>query len=98
MIVLDRVDPEDIALAEGPLELLATLAVEHLDLVENDDELSPLVRVLTGPFARLEAYLLDDYPVVVELHREKIGIIELDKDLAPGEWRYLTEAEIKLKP
>jgi 16S rRNA pseudouridine516 synthase len=34
---------------------------------------------------------------VVELHREAIGHIELDKDLAPGEWRYLTDEEIKLK-
>ncbi|QSX33045.1 16S rRNA pseudouridine(516) synthase RsuA [Shewanella avicenniae] len=31
---------------------------------------------------------------VTELHREAIGAIELDESLAPGEWRYLTEAEI----
>lgn len=31
---------------------------------------------------------------VVELHRERIGAIELDEDLAPGEYRPLTEEEI----
>ncbi len=31
---------------------------------------------------------------VVGLHRESIGAIELDPDLASGEWRYLTEQEI----
>ena len=34
---------------------------------------------------------------VVELHREAIGNIELDSALAPGEWRYLTDEEAKLK-
>lgn len=32
---------------------------------------------------------------VVGLHRECVGKIELDKHLAPGEWRYLTDKEIK---
>ncbi|MFV7772033.1 16S rRNA pseudouridine(516) synthase RsuA [Shewanella marisflavi] len=31
---------------------------------------------------------------VVKLHRESIGEIVLDDTLAPGEWRYLTPAEI----
>ncbi|ABM00817.1 16S rRNA pseudouridine(516) synthase RsuA [Shewanella amazonensis] len=31
---------------------------------------------------------------VIGLHREAVGAIELDPQLAPGEWRYLTEAEI----
>ncbi|MRI31950.1 16S rRNA pseudouridine(516) synthase RsuA [Endozoicomonas sp. OPT23] len=31
---------------------------------------------------------------VVGLHREQVGEIELDEDLEPGEWRYLTEAEV----
>ena len=31
---------------------------------------------------------------VVELHRERIGAIKLDEDLAPGEYRPLTEEEI----
>ena len=32
---------------------------------------------------------------VTALHREQIGQIELDENLALGEWRYLTEQEIK---
>lgn len=32
--------------------------------------------------------------LVVGLHRERIGQIELDPDLALGEWRYLTAEEI----
>ncbi|MCL1148441.1 16S rRNA pseudouridine(516) synthase RsuA [Shewanella sp. 10N.261.52.F9] len=32
---------------------------------------------------------------VTKLHRESVGAIELDADLALGEWRYLTDAEIK---
>ncbi|KPU83568.1 16S rRNA pseudouridylate synthase [Psychromonas sp. PRT-SC03] len=32
--------------------------------------------------------------LVIELHRDKIGDIELDSALALGEWRYLTETEI----
>ncbi|MCF1427631.1 MAG: 16S rRNA pseudouridine(516) synthase RsuA [Shewanella sp.] len=31
---------------------------------------------------------------VVGLHREAVGPLELDADLEPGEWRYLTEAEV----
>lgn len=31
---------------------------------------------------------------VVGLHREQIGDIELDSELALGEWRYLTDAEV----
>ncbi|MCW8994509.1 MAG: pseudouridine synthase, partial [Psychromonas sp.] len=31
---------------------------------------------------------------VISLHREQIGKIELDKNLAAGEWRYLTEDEV----
>lgn len=31
---------------------------------------------------------------VVNLHREAVGSIELDADLAPGEWRYLTDDEV----
>jgi 16S rRNA pseudouridine516 synthase len=32
---------------------------------------------------------------VVNLHREAVGSIELDADLAPGEWRFLTDEEVK---
>ncbi|RYV00736.1 16S rRNA pseudouridine(516) synthase RsuA [Shewanella sp. OPT22] len=31
---------------------------------------------------------------VIGLHREAIGQIELEEDIEPGEWRYLTEEEI----
>ncbi|WP_250657129.1 16S rRNA pseudouridine(516) synthase RsuA [Alkalimarinus coralli] len=31
---------------------------------------------------------------VVELHREQVGEILLDEELAPGEWRYLTQQEV----
>ncbi|WP_440873982.1 16S rRNA pseudouridine(516) synthase RsuA [Thalassotalea sp. PLHSN55] len=31
---------------------------------------------------------------VVGLHREQVGEIKLDDDLAPGQWRYLTEQEV----
>ncbi|MEL7306513.1 MAG: 16S rRNA pseudouridine(516) synthase, partial [Pseudomonadota bacterium] len=33
---------------------------------------------------------------VVELHREKIADITLDENLASGEYRAITEAELKL--
>lgn len=33
--------------------------------------------------------------LVVELHRERIGPVALDPDLAPGECRYLTDAEVR---
>lgn len=33
---------------------------------------------------------------VVSLHREAIGHIELDEDLEPGQWRYLTDKEVNL--
>jgi 16S rRNA pseudouridine516 synthase len=32
---------------------------------------------------------------VVNLHREAVGDIELNTDLAAGEWRFLTDAEMK---
>ena len=31
---------------------------------------------------------------VVGLHREQVGEIKLDEQLAPGQWRYLTDEEV----
>ena len=36
---------------------------------------------------------------VMTLHREAIGSLELDADLKPGDWRFLTDADVKkLRP
>ena len=60
--------------------------------------LSPTVVLLTiteGKYHQVKRMFAATGNKVVNLHREQIGDIELDDQLQPGEWRYLTDAEMR---
>ncbi|GGJ04452.1 pseudouridine synthase [Shewanella hanedai] len=51
--------------------------------------------ITEGKYHQVKRMLAAVGNCVTKLHRESVGKIELDPALAPGEWRHLTEAEIK---
>ncbi|WP_065204429.1 16S rRNA pseudouridine(516) synthase RsuA [Shewanella woodyi] len=51
--------------------------------------------ITEGKYHQVKRMLAAVGNCVTQLHRESVGEIELDESLASGEWRYLTEAEIK---
>lgn len=51
--------------------------------------------ITEGKYHQVKRMLASVGNSVTKLHRESVGKIELDPALAPGEWRYLTDAEIK---
>lgn len=53
-----------------------------------------LVYVTEGKFHQVKRMLQAVRHPVIHLHREKIAMIELDKNLSEGEWRELTPEEI----
>ena len=53
-----------------------------------------LVYVTEGKFHQVKRMLQAVGHPVIHLHREKIAMIELDKNLSEGEWRELTPEEI----
>ena len=63
-----------------------------LELTENENEV--FITVQEGRFHQVKRMFAAVGNHVVELHRERIGGITLDADLAPGEYRPLTEEEI----
>ncbi|MFD2165976.1 16S rRNA pseudouridine(516) synthase RsuA [Thalassotalea euphylliae] len=53
-----------------------------------------LLTIVEGKYHQVKRMFAAIGNKVEALHRERIGIIELDEMLNPGEWRYLTEAEV----
>ncbi|MEC4739976.1 MULTISPECIES: pseudouridine synthase [unclassified Shewanella] len=51
--------------------------------------------ITEGKYHQVKRMLASVGNSVTKLHRESVGEIELDPALAPGEWRYLTDAEMK---
>lgn len=66
----------------------APAATERLD----DDRLR--LTIAEGRYHQVKRMLAAVGNRVVTLHRERIGAVSLDPDLAPGEYRELTQAEI----
>jgi 16S rRNA pseudouridine516 synthase len=55
-----------------------------------------LLTVSEGKYHQVKRMFAATGNKVSALHRESIGNVELNADLGPGEWRYLTEDEIVL--
>lgn len=51
--------------------------------------------ITEGKYHQVKRMLASVGNSVTKLHRESVGKIELDPALAPGAWRYLTDAEMK---
>ena len=60
------------------------------------DEYNINLTIAEGKYHQVKRMLYAVDNKVVELHREQIAGIKLDENLAPGEYRLLTENEIKL--
>ena len=58
------------------------------------DDFEVLLTIHEGKYHQVKRMFAAIGNKVVALHREQIGEIELDEDLEPGEWRYLTGEEI----
>jgi 16S rRNA pseudouridine516 synthase len=63
-------------------------------ILEILDEHNARLTITEGKYHQVKRMFAATGNHVVKLHRECVGIIELDPKLQPGEWRYLTEAEI----
>ena len=53
-----------------------------------------LLTIVEGKYHQVKRMFAVVGNKVIGLHREQVGSITLDKNLKPGEWRYLTEEEI----
>jgi len=74
--------------------ILALVSQEEVE-VEEDYRHEVLLTITEGKYHQVKRMFAAVGNRVVGLHREQIGDIKLG-DLAPGEWRSLTEAEIAL--
>ncbi|WP_022941642.1 pseudouridine synthase [Psychromonas hadalis] len=63
--------------------------------VEVISETEIVLTISEGKYHQVKRMFAAVGNLVVELHREQIGGIELDASLELGEWRYLTTAEVK---
>lgn len=64
-------------------------------VIDNDIENEVLLTITEGKYHQVKRMFAAVGNRVIGLHREQIGAIELG-DLAPGEWRSLTEVEVAL--
>ncbi|MDA0129006.1 16S rRNA pseudouridine(516) synthase RsuA [Vibrio sp. MarTm2] len=62
--------------------------------VVNHDENELLLTITEGKYHQVKRMFAALGNKVEHLHRERIGAIELDYSLEPGEYRYLTEEEV----
>lgn len=99
-IIQDIVTPEDIdAFAKGMdlgdfITKPAELTIIHID---NENHLSEIeVTISEGKFHQVKRMFEYVGKKVLELHRESMGPIELDPDLALGDFRLLTTEEEEL--
>lgn len=65
----------------------------HMELV-NADENEVLLTIHEGKYHQVKRMFAALGNKVEALHRERVGDIVLDESLEPGEYRYLTEAEV----
>ncbi|RCU45431.1 MULTISPECIES: pseudouridine synthase [Corallincola] len=63
-------------------------------VVEKVAESECLLTISEGKYHQVKRMMAAVGNKVVALHREQIGAIELDEELEPGEWRYLTPEEV----
>ncbi|EGQ7929536.1 16S rRNA pseudouridine(516) synthase RsuA [Vibrio vulnificus] len=62
--------------------------------IVNADENEVLLTIHEGKYHQVKRMFAALGNKVEQLHRERIGAIELDENLEPGEYRYLTQEEI----
>ena len=63
-------------------------------LVSSERKTEVLLTLTEGKYHQVKRMFAAVGNKVIQLHREKIGDIALSDDMSPGDWRYLTEAEV----
>jgi 16S rRNA pseudouridine516 synthase len=90
----DPIDDADVARMEQGMALQGELHPTLPAQVQRCDEHTIRITISQGRYHQLKRMLGATGNRVDELHRERIGAIELDPGLALGEYRFLTPAEI----
>ncbi|MFT5161636.1 MAG: 16S rRNA pseudouridine516 synthase [Alteromonadaceae bacterium] len=92
---LDKpIEASAIALFEEGVQLNNERNLTHPAQLEIVSDHEVLLTIHEGKYHQVKRMFAAIGNKVVELHRESIGIIELDSDLDAGQWRYLTDDEI----
>ncbi|MBU75462.1 MAG: 16S rRNA pseudouridine(516) synthase RsuA [Pseudoalteromonadaceae bacterium] len=92
----EPIDEEAIAALEQGVQLHNEKELTRPAIVEKLASYSLRLSICEGKYHQVKRMLAAVGNKVVELHREKIADITLDENLASGEYRALTEAELKL--
>ena len=66
----------------------------ELDIISSGEESEALVTIREGKFHQVKRMLASRGTPVKHLRRLSMGTLKIDKTLAGGEWRYLTDKEI----
>lgn len=89
------ITPEAIAQLEEGVQLNSEPQPCQPAEVEVISDTEVLLTISEGKYHQVKRMFAAVGNLVIELHREQIGGIELDSELELGEWRYLTAEEVQ---
>lgn len=91
-----KLDDEDVKAFEEGIDLGDFVALPaELTVLESADISKALVKVVEGKFHQVKRMVEARGKKVVYLKRLSLGPLELDEELEPGQWRELTDEEIR---
>lgn len=90
----DPIEPEAVAAFAEGLKLHGELKRTRPARLEILSAREAVVELTEGRYHQVKRMFAALGNRVLSLHRQRIGPIELDPELAPGDYRYLTESEI----
>ena len=90
-------DQEDVKAFREGLVLADGTSLKEADLViDPEDECSAVITIREGKYHQIKRMLLARGKEVIYLKRLSVGALELDESLAEGQYRELTEDELKI--
>jgi 16S rRNA pseudouridine516 synthase len=90
----EPIEPDAIELFKQGIELRSEKQPTKPAKLEIIAKHQVLLTITEGKYHQVKRMFAAIGNKVVALHREQIGEIELDENLEPGQWRYLTEQEV----
>ncbi|MGI2259306.1 16S rRNA pseudouridine(516) synthase RsuA [Shewanella sp. GXUN23E] len=93
--VADPLSPELVAQFAQGVQLNGEDGLTRPAKLEIQSSHEALLTIMEGKYHQVKRMFGAVGNKVVGLHREAVGPLELDADLQPGEWRYLTDAEVE---
>ncbi|MBT1444608.1 16S rRNA pseudouridine(516) synthase RsuA [Shewanella sp. JM162201] len=90
----DPLTPELVEVFAKGLQLNGEEGLTKPATLEILSDTEALLAITEGKYHQVKRMFAAVGNKVVGLHREAVGAIELDPELAHGEWRYLTDAEV----